>query len=539
MKKIILYAILPIALASTSCSSNYLDLEPQNSYTANALFASPDEAQYIINGIGRLQQSQFSYAGQGFNGEGTIMFYFSDRMGPDMQQSNYTSWAVAINNTYYSRETVSYNNFSWYYHYKIIGNANLILENIPEDGGALQNEWNYLKAQALTYRAYCYMRLTQTYCRRWSDRQGASRGVPLRLDSSTDPLACSSLAEVYQRIYADLDEAIKLFNSCGVTRGTGSKDYWLTSAEVAHAIYSRAALWREDYNTCITHSQAARANCSIMGTDNYYGGFNEPNSEWIWAAYCDETQTIYYYPLFAYIATNANSTRCRTNPPAMSRELVEQIPAVDTRLWLTMIPTEEELPDMNNNANAKAVSKGDFYTRVKTEYSDRILSNTAIYYFECTKFQCAAQYGIGQIPLFRAAEMYYNEAESQLALGQEASVRQILEEVTQPYNPDYTCTATGQALKDELRIYRRFDLWGEGHSWFDLKRWGESLVRHTWEEGGSWNASFCGDGTGGGTGANCGPTDKNNWTFYIPQIETNYNDLVTGLEPDNWSPSNQ
>ena len=40
-------------------------------------------------------------------------------------------------------------------------------------------------------------------------------------------------------------------------------------------------------------------------------------------------------------------------------------------------------------------------------------------------------------------------------------------------DPSYTPTATDQAaLREEVRWQRRIELWGEGTSFFDFKRWG-------------------------------------------------------------------
>lgn len=107
---------------------------------------------------------------------------------------------------------------------------------------------------------------------------------------------------------------------------------------------------------------------------------------------------------------------------------------------------------------------------------------------------------------FRAAEMMYNEAEAQYRLGNEQAVRALLEQTVKPYNADYTCTKSGDSLWEELKAYRKFDLCNEGHSWFDLKRWGDPMVRKTWAEGGSWATYFAEKNTT--TGGNYGPADK-------------------------------
>lgn len=54
-------------------------------------------------------------------------------------------------------------------------------------------------------------------------------------------------------------------------------------------------------------------------------------------------------------------------------------------------------------------------------------------------------------------------------------------------DPQYTCTATGEDLLKEIKMYRRLELWGEGFSWYDCKRWGDPVVRPSIAEGGNYS----------------------------------------------------
>lgn len=121
--------------------------------------------------------------------------------------------------------------------------------------------------------------------------------------------------------------------------------------------------------------------------------------------------------------------------------------------------------------------------------------------------------------------------------GQEAQVRSLLTEAVAPYQPDYTCDLSGQALLDEVKLYKRFDLWAEGRGWFDQKRWGEDNVRLGWKEGGNWHPTFSGASADGGTYTR---DEKNHWCVAIPLKETDYSVLNNqAIEPDNWSVSSQ
>lgn len=545
MNNFIKYALCAaLTLPLASCGEDFLETAPQSSTTKNDLFKDVETAQYAVNGLGRLMSKQY-LSNQGFNGEGTVYAYQGEFPGDGVQKLSYSGWQNIIKSNY----NQAHNNnvgVTWYYYYRVIGNANQILENIPENFATegVRRQWDYIKAQALTFRAYSYLMLAQTFSRRWTDRNGQSRGVVLRVDTSDDPMPCSTLAQTLDLVYSDLDEAISLFETCGQDRSSDVNMRWMANANVAHAVYSRAALVRNDWQAAVTHSPLARKGYSIMGTEEYMAGFNTANKEWIWEVFEDDTQPIYYYSFYNYMSSSCAGSASRTYPVLISKQIVDPIDPSDTRLAMYAIPTKEELiSDGVIDANGKflkisgsgLVTKGDFYNRVKSEFTNkgRTYSTTYIGYYLGTKFIVKSGVGDGCIPVFRAAEMIYNEAEAQFRLGNEAAVRALLNEATQPYQAGYDCQKSGQALWDEIVALRKFDLWSEGHSWFDLKRWGASMDRKTWAEGGSWATYFAGTGATGGC---FGPTEKNNWCPIIPQMETNYNNLVIGQEDPNWAP---
>ena len=108
------------------------------------------------------------------------------------------------------------------------------------------------------------------------------------------------------------------------------------------------------------------------------------------------------------------------------------------------------------------------------------------------KFQNTANAGIGHVNHFRASEMYLIEAEAKCHLGgKDSEVQQLLTELTQGSgrDPEYTCTKTGADLLEEVCLYRRIELWGEGFDWFDHKRWNKTIVRKAHPEG-SFHSSF-------------------------------------------------
>ena len=78
----------------------------------------------------------------------------------------------------------------------------------------------------------------------------------------------------------------------------------------------------------------------------------------------------------------------------------------------------------------------------------------------------------------RAEEMILIQAEGLVKSGQtEAGVR-LLEDFVQTYrDPDYSASAGGRTIEDEIWFQRRVELWGEGFSNSDTRRLNKPLVR--------------------------------------------------------------
>ena len=345
MKKI--YDIVSMAIllfCTAACSDSYLELSPESSVSDEVIFENADAAQYAVNGLGRIMSTQYLDT-QGYNGEGTVYAYQGEYPGDVIQKGSYTGWQNLAKGNYFTSSTNSNIHVTWYYYYKLIRNANQILDNCKTGlaNVAEQRKWDYIKAQALVYRAYSYTMLSQLYSRRWTDADGLQRGLVLRTTVNNDEMPCSTMAETFELIYHDLDEAISLFTSCGYDRPVDVDKRWMANLDVAHAVYSRAALIRNDWQTVITHSQEARRNYSIMTPDEYKAGFNTANQEWIWEVFEDDTQPVHYYSFYNYMSASCLGSASRTYPPCISKQIVDPIDPADKRLAIYAIPTPEEV----------------------------------------------------------------------------------------------------------------------------------------------------------------------------------------------------
>ncbi len=512
MKKFKYFLIAGVAaLGLASCSGDYLDTAPTAETGTATAFETTDNVKLAINGCARVMMNQY-LGTQGMCGEGCIQMWYGNYPGQDFYV-NLNGWALLINQNNHDTPTSQYTYYPWFYYYKIISNANTIVLHV-DDAQGLEAEKKFLKAQALTFRAYSYMMLAQIYCKRWVDSDnGNCPGLVLRLDEEVGDLNLTSLADAYAQIYEDLDEAIKLYQESGMHRE--ANEFFLPDIEVAYATYARAALNRCDWSNASKYAKLARQDHPLMdNSELLYDGFCTHNDEWIWGGYSATDQTLYYYSYHAYIAYNSNAGNVRNYPKCISKELFEKIPLSDVRRQWWLDATGYSY----TASTGVAANSTDLAKKARAEHPD-ILSNATIYAYMQFKVRCNDTPGVGELSIFRSSEMLLIEAEAECMMNNPGAAQAALVALnkTSGRDLDYTCNKSGAELLNEIKLYRRIELWGEGFDWFDLKRWKDTLVRHNAAEGGNFLATLA---------VTIKPEEKNEWRFMIPTRETDYNRAV-------------
>lgn len=541
MKKIInkLFAgsLLAGMMLVSSCAGDYLDTAPTDSTGATDAVGTTANAMKALNGIAKIMTTQHSYFGGGFAGENNIMIQYESYPSENYNYNYYASgWSPIFNQEFHTRTNSIYDAYAWYYYYTIAGNANTILANIDNAEGT-EAERNFVKASALTFRAYAFEKLVHYYCWRWQDsNNGASQGIVLRLDESTGGQGYATLAETYAQIYKDLDEAIMLFEQSGMDRN--ASQVWMPNINVAHAIYARAALTKQDYTKALTEAKLARQNYPLMSNAEYHAGFCNPTSEWIFGSFGSVQENNWYWSYGTQYACNgyyANAAGAANGAGSIGRELINRIPNNDARKALFL--TEDKFPGYNfNDGSAMDLGYGILGMGDDEKKADALWEEAAAY---CQKmavsgleapYQAGYMYlggqlkfyvfdtpGVSYLPFIRSSEMVLVEAEANYFLNDETAARAALVELnaTSGRNPEYTCDKSGEALWNEIMDYRELELWGEGFAWSDYKRWNRDIVRHSFAEGGNAHISVAKTIPASGV---------NKWTWDVPLNETDYND---------------
>lgn len=479
--------VFMVVITSAACKKEYLQTTPTDQVSTETAFSSTDNGWAALNGIHRTMYSQiFGVQAQG--GQSGNMLYM-DILGEDMVfNSSSSNWLLPEYRWIRHRDATSSMLFyNYQFYYVIIGNANMILANIDKAEGP-EAEKLAIKGQALAYRAWSYFQMVQLFGERYvPGAQNTSLAVPLVLVPQLTPTPRSTVAEVYQQINTDIDQAIAdLANYKGANKSH-------LNVNTAKGIKARVALVQGDWATAATAAREARTGYNLMSNTQYLAGFNNyDNPEWIWASRIQSDQTSYFYSFFAYMSANYSSTVIRTSPKSISSTLYNTISDTDIRkrVW---DPTGADRAFPTPTASSVRAP----YMSRKFLVNDPSLS-------------------IGDVPYMRAAEMYLIEAEALARSGDNAGAAAALFTLAVNRDPSYTLsTNTGDALINEILLQRRVELWGEGFRFYDLKRTNAPLDR----TGANHNASYA-------NGVLEVPANDIRWQFLIPQDEINFSNGV-------------
>ena len=447
MKKYI-YPYMAFLLLLAGCSGDFLDKEPTDSVSSDEV-GVPGNAERLFNGAWyNLFEYGTTYANIGYR----ALQCQDDMMADDVVSRP----AYGFNSSYQFNDIAIPNNsrtsFAWYLIYKTIDNCNTA---IAIDGDS--EEFFQAKGQALALRAFCYLHLAQHYQFTYL-KDPTAPCVPIYTEpttSETAPKAKSTVAQVYQRVFDDLNLAQSYLKNY-TRKGDGQK--FKPNTNVVNGLLARAYLLTGQWEEAAQAAAAARQGYSLMTTTAEYEGFNNvSNKEWIWGHPQTLAQSDASYNFYYLDATYVGAYSSFMADPHFRDTFSEG----DIRLGLFQWMREG--------------------------------------YLGYKKFHMRAD-DTADIVLMRASEMLLIEAE---ALAREG----FPEKAVIPLNElrharglgDYDLTGKSQDdVVNEILMERRRELWGEGFSITDILRTQQSVKRvalsveeqaqqvDAWQEGGGF-----------------------------------------------------
>ena len=444
ISKLLLIAFFTLSIFG-SCKKDFLTTSSSTAVPSSVPLSSVQNAYTALNGIHRIMYTQYDVQGQA--GEGSINI-FRDLMGEDIvypRASGSTGLVTWLQWIAHRNVNGADLRFVYRFYYRIISNANVLINGIDNVVGGDDADKKIIKGQALAYRAWAHFQLVQLWGKRYdvATKPNTQLGVPILLTNTLEGQPRATVEDVYTQVNKDLDAAVLLL--AGYVR-TGSAPKSNLNVSVVRGIKARVALAQQNWDLAATEAAAARTGFTLMNNAEVLSGFNNAtNQEWIWGSTQISDHNTFFFSYFAYISANFNSTVIRTQPRAINAKLWTAIPTTDIRKQLWDL-TGATVPVPPGGA--------------RVAYQNKKFLATS------------SSQSTGDVPYMRAAEMYLIEAEARARQGgQEAAARTALNTLLANRNPTGApTTATGQALIDQILFNRRIELWGEGFRFTDLKR---------------------------------------------------------------------
>ncbi|MCQ2223963.1 MAG: RagB/SusD family nutrient uptake outer membrane protein [Bacteroidaceae bacterium] len=469
MKKISLSLLAALTLGFASCD---MEKTPYNAISENEALTSVTDFKNMRVGL-------YS-ALRGLNSGGNLI-------APEIQCDNFNA-VVGFSNTYGDMYRWQFTSTSGdvggaYSGYQgLIGRANFILSNQG------QLDWSVLETAADTalvkkvigeayfVRAYSIYQLAQFYCAAYdaSTAKNADSGVSYNLaynptsDASKYP-GRFTLEETYAQIASDLAEAKK-----GIDVKGESGSAYITN-DVITAFEARVALSKKDY------AAAAAKAVEVIESGNYTLCASADELVDMWHN-DGGAEAIWQIPVPSKDELPGQNGRYYL--PYQEGSVPDYLPTLDfVKLF---IPTDPAQKDNRVAAyfsattlNTTSGASGSAY--LFNKFTDHSGLWEAMGKVEASRFTSEPK-------VIRIAEMYLIAAEGYAMSNKLPEASKYLNDLKATRISDYTKTefASTNALMQELKNERRRELAGEGFRLFDLKRWGEGVVR-----GESQNIDFC------------------------------------------------
>ena len=443
MKISIISILSAILVVFAGCEEDYLETQPTDQLSDQVIFQTYKGALTALDGTYRLmynfqdEHNEFSEKSIDLNVDlkGEDMVVASEGYGWFLDQYDYTD----------RTPSQEFNEYIWDYYYNLVNNANRIIANI-DDIKASDEEYNYVKGQALAIRAFAYFNLVRLYQHPYPNNANEP-GVPLYTEPTTEGNPRASVEEVYTAIEDDLGNAIDLLNpeNC-LTRSEAGRNKSHINQAVAQGIMARVKLTKEEWSDAADYADKAVQDYELYQPSEYTAaGFNSVDGkEWMWGMQINGEHQTTYASFFSHMDATFTTYASLGLQKLITESLYNQIPDDDVRkdLWL----------ESQQSPNLPQYNQMKFLSYAPSEF-------------------------LGDYLFMRASEMYLIQAEALANAGNDTEAQNKLETLISNRQPGYTTSATGQDLLEEIYLQRRIELWGEGFRLYDLKRRNQPLDR--------------------------------------------------------------
>jgi len=492
MRKIFL-TIATASMLFVSCSKEFDNVEQTSrlsgSQASELVEEDPEFLSSYVSGLASWLV-QFNMVGNGGHDDFGLksIDYVTDVMGMDIVLGA-QHWGVYDYLHDYWLENYARPRQIWTCFYTLINNSNEIIDFFGEEDPTDATLRGYL-GQAYALRAFGYMNLIlyfQDICTTSGSFNSSAAAVPIiyaTRDGKTSEevnqaQSRNTIADVCTEIERNLDYALNLLD--GYTRGSKNE----VDLSVAQGFAARYYLMSQQWEKAQKYANAAKTGYSLMDKARLLAGFMDvTDAEVMWGfAHNSETQTT-YASFFSQMSNDSPGYAglnycCKM----IDVSLYNQIPATDFRKSLFNGPDGDESAAYSGAQQPYAARKFGY----KSDWTQNYL-------------------------YMRAAEMYLIEAEAALRAGNSSVATSVMKEFLAKRDPSNSASSFSV---DDILLQRRIELWGDGLTYYDIRRNGLGVDR-TYE--GTNHKVW---------GQNVYEAHTGKWIFQIPLSEIQNNSMIS------------
>lgn len=386
----------------------------------------------------------------------------------------YSSWAENS----YMGENYIYGQFIWNYYWKFVQTSNNLISVVnPEE--ATEEQLGYLGA-GHAFRALAYLDMAQMYEFLPNDAISGVNAAGNKVDSLTVPIVREGMTEEEARnnprvsrsemaefILEDLTKAEEYI----VFLQESSKV--IPHLDAVYGLYARYYMWLGDYENAKLYARKAIDNSSVQPMSesaclSLTNGFNTLDA-WMWGSQTQSEDDVVKTGItnwaswmcpeatFGYSAAGATSM--------IDASLYNKISDTDFRKKMFKAPAGSALDGA-------------------TQYIYPAFANAYFPEYTSVKFRPGSgnidDYTVGAstaFPIMRVEEMYLIEAEAAAHLNDAEGQALINSFMSNYRDPEYSTAVVGDSLINEIVLQKRIELWGEGLTFYDVKRLNMSVRR--------------------------------------------------------------
>ncbi|WP_444365718.1 RagB/SusD family nutrient uptake outer membrane protein [Prevotella sp.] len=483
MKKILSYgmSLAMMATVSFSATSCIEETVPTNGFTEEQIKGSEKATEALLWGMpAKLNDINMFGDSRGFDwGYGSIM-HIRDRQSGDCTRpyAGGYDWFARYEYNLYMGENSIFTQYLWNSYYKYVQSANEMIKAVPDEAN-VSDAVKGMKGAGYAFRAMLYLDMAR--CWEYLPTDATSNinadgndvlhlTVPIIDENSTEESIKNNPRVTREKmaefILGDLKKAEELIPNLEPSSRT------LPHLDCVYGLLARYYMWLEDYPKAYEFASKAinETNTTPITEDqglSKTSGFNDL-SKWMWGIQQVKENSSVQSGILNWTGWMSPETTfgyANAGPYAI----------IDSKLYSSISKTDWR---------KKLYSPGTLdknYEWYQTYAAD--LENMNITYDKwpscvAIKFRPAngavGDPNIGAAsayPLMRVEEMYFIKIEAAAHSDAEEGKEELVDFMKEYRDPSYKCTATSQAdIIKEIVLQKRIELWGEGQSFFDIKR---------------------------------------------------------------------